>query len=189
MFRYLIVDIIENGADAEEFFGFLTSLFSVIGIIVCVRIYVNVKRAKSQASKGATGNRAGVAPTSEVERGNTTSVSKSGMTAEEWYDGVKRRRAEAQAKSKSKTSIEAELEKRHADHEHPAFTKNTRVEYVPTGGSLTAESEEGCKDLKNVRFIETDEDYAEDIDIDHDLTPLQAMMVFGDVISKPKFKK
>ena len=111
------------------------------------------------------------------------------MTAEEWYDGVKRRRAEAQAKSKSKTSIEAELEKRHADHEHPAFTKNTRVEYVPTGGSLTAESEEGCEDLKNVRFIETDEDYAEDIDIDHDLTPLQAMMVFGDVISKPKFKK
>ena len=139
MFRYLIADIIENGADAEEFFGFLASLFSVIGIIVCVRIYVNVKRAKSQASKGATGNRAGVAPTSEVERGNRASVSKSGMTAEEWYDGVKRRRAEAQAKSKSKTSIEAELEKRHADHEHPAFTKNTRVEYVPTGGSLTAE--------------------------------------------------
>lgn len=162
-------------------------IFFAVFVPIMKKVKEGVRTASENAKKAVDENYSRAANDAERQR---TSASKSGMTAEEWYDGVQKRRQEVLTNVGKKTVIEAELEKtsREDHHHHPSKTKNTQVEYVPTSGSLPVENAEGCDELRNVRFVETDDDDA-DIDLEHELTPLQAMMVFGEVIQKPKFKK
>lgn len=188
MFGHLLCDIIVADDSVEGIFGFAITI-AFVWLIVCVKLFGAAKRANAKAKKTIADQKAAA----EKRAGSAKAAaapSKSGMSAEEWYAGVQRRREAKEQSIKAKTSIEEEMEKRSkADHVHPMMAGKTVVEYVPTSGSLPDTSKEGCEEHRNVRFVETDDNYADDIDIDHELTPLQAMMVFGDVISKPKFKK
>lgn len=70
----------------------------------------------------------------------------------------------------------------HCDTSHGSSGKY-RVEYVPTMGS--GKSTEGCEEHYNTRFVKIDEVAITQTE----LTPLQKVVVYGEVINQPAFKR
>lgn len=64
---------------------------------------------------------------------------------------------------------------------HPSQT-NSKTEYVETESGYAGE---GCEDHYNVRFVEDDEANEKS----NKLTDLQKYIVWGEILSNPKFKE
>ena len=71
----------------------------------------------------------------------------------------------------------------HCDTQHEG--DKYRVEYVPTMNSIGGTSTEGCREHYNTRYVKIDEKIQENLQ----LTPLQKIIVYGEVINKPKFRR
>ena len=60
-----------------------------------------------------------------------------------------------------------------------------RVEYVPTMNSIGGKSTEGCQEHYNTRYVKIDEKIEKNLE----LSQLQRIIVFGEVLNNPKFKR
>ena len=99
---------------------------------------------------------------------------------------LKRRQAERQT-ALSKNVVTTSHHDSHCDvSSHSDTNDKYRVEYVPTMNSIGGKSTEGCQDHYNVRYVKLDE--SED-DSELELTPLQKVIVYGEVINQPAFKR
>ncbi|MDE5989972.1 MAG: hypothetical protein K2H36_00125 [Clostridia bacterium] len=86
--------------------------------------------------------------------------------------------------------IESEIQSRgHHDDEYCSVnheaTGKYRVEKVPVMNSIGGKSTEGCQDHYDVRFVKLDEQ----IEKQRELTDLQKVIVYGEVINQPAFKR
>ena len=77
----------------------------------------------------------------------------------------------------------------HHDDEHCAVQHESnakyRVEKVPVMNSIGGTSSEGCQEHYDVRFVKLDEKIQEK----RELTDLQKVIVYGEVINQPAFKR
>lgn len=73
----------------------------------------------------------------------------------------------------------------HCDISEHGESEKYRVEYVPTMNSIGGSSTEGCQDHYNTRYVKIDEKIEKNVE----LTQLQRIMVFGEVLNNPKFKR
>ncbi|MDE5549324.1 MAG: hypothetical protein K2J13_03630 [Clostridia bacterium] len=77
----------------------------------------------------------------------------------------------------------------HHDDEHCAVEhekKDTyRVEKVPVMNSIGGQSTEGCAEHYNVRYVKIEEN----VEQKRELTDLQKVIVYGEIINHPAFKK
>lgn len=86
--------------------------------------------------------------------------------------------------------LESEIQSMgHHDDEHCAVehepTGSYRVEKVPVMNSIGGKSTEGCAEHYDVRFVKLDERIVKK----RELTDLQKVIVYGDIINQPAFKK
>lgn len=74
-----------------------------------------------------------------------------------------------------------------SEHTHPASETGREEDYEPYFGSLGVDYVgEGCEEHYAVRYVS---DYSNPEDDNLQLTAMQKLMVFGEVITKPKFKQ
>ncbi|MBD5100763.1 MAG: hypothetical protein HDT29_05830 [Clostridiales bacterium] len=86
--------------------------------------------------------------------------------------------------------LESEIQSMgHHDDEHCAVkhepTGSYRVEKVPVMNSIGGKSTEGCADHYDVRYVKVDEK----VEQSRELTDLQKLIVYGDIINQPAFKR
>lgn len=61
-----------------------------------------------------------------------------------------------------------------------------RIEKVPVMNSIGGKSDEGCKEHYDVRFVKVDDAQPEK---KHELTELQKVIVYGEILNNPAFKR
>lgn len=83
----------------------------------------------------------------------------------------------------AKKEVSGSHHQSHCDTQHGG--DKYRVEYVPTMNSIGGTSTEGCQEHYNTRYVKIDEKIQENLQ----LTPLQKIIVYGEVINKPKFRR
>lgn len=187
--------------------GWIVLAFIVIGVLMTVFGEVKRQKAKSDAEaaqkkfdeKDELKKFLTSAPTSQsaqkpsasgslLSDGDAAKGAGETQVSAAFREANKRRYDEIREKNRLRLEeIEREQEGHHAAHCDVAHASDDkyRVERVPVMNSIGGKSTEGCGEHYDLRFVKIDEQ----ISCRRELTDLQKVVVLGEVINQPAFRR